>query len=153
MDSVLRALAVYTFLLVLFRLMGKRSMSQVTTFDFLILLVFSEATQQAILGEDFSITHAGLVIATLLVLDRASDYLSWRFPRFRKVTESVPLVLVENGRVLDDVLRKEHLSVDDIRTAAREAHGLERLDQVKWAVLETSGGISVVPRPSSGPGS
>lgn len=145
MDSVLRAIAIYAFLLVLFRLMGKRSMSQVTTFDFLILLVFSEATQQAILGEDFSITHAALVIATLLVLDRGSDYLSWRFPRFRRATESMPVILVANGQVLEEVLRKEHLSVEDVLTAARESQGLERLDQIKWAVLETSGGISIVP--------
>jgi uncharacterized membrane protein YcaP (DUF421 family) len=144
-DSVLRAIAIYAFLLVLFRLMGKRSMSQVTTFDFLILLVFSEATQQAILGEDFSITHAALVIATLLVLDRGSDYLSWRFPRFRRATESMPVILVANGQVLEEVLRKEHLSVEDVLTAARESQGLERLDQIKWAVLETSGGISIVP--------
>ena len=151
MDAVLRALAIYVFLLVLFRLMGKRSMSQVTTFDFLILLVFSEATQQAILGEDFSITHSALVIATLLVLDRGSDYLSWRFPRFRRATESVPVLLVENGRPLEDVLRREHLSVHDVMTAARELQGLERIDQVKWAVLETSGGISVVPWSATGP--
>ena len=151
MDSVLRALAVYSVLLLLFRLMGKRSMSQVTTFDFLILLVFSEATQQAILGEDFSITHAALVIATLLVLDRGSDYLSWRFPKFRRATESMPVVLVENGVLLAEVLRKEHLSIDDVLTAARETQGLERVDQIKWAVLETSGGISIVPKAGAAP--
>ncbi|WP_125776869.1 DUF421 domain-containing protein [Antribacter gilvus] len=146
MDAVLRAVAIYLVLLLLFRLVGKRALSQVTTFDFVILLIVGEATQQALLGEDFSITHAALVVGTLLLLERGADYLTWRFPRLQRVAESVPLVIVEDGRVLHEVLRKEHLSEEDIIGAAREAHGLERLDQIKWAVLETSGGISVVPK-------
>ena len=153
MDAVLRAFALYLVLLVLLRLTGKRSLSQVTTFDFVILLIVGEASQQALLGEDFSVIHAALVIATLLLLDRGSDYLAWRFGWFQRWTQSVPAILVENGRPLNDVLKKFHLTEDDIVTAGREAHGLERLDQVKWAVLESSGGISVIPRrgaPSSG---
>lgn len=146
MDAVLRGLAIYVVLLLLFRLVGKRALSQVTTFDFVILLIVGEATQQALLGEDFSVTHAALVIATLLLLERLSDYLSWRWGWFRRATESVPVVLVEHGRVLAGALAQHHLSPDDVMRAGREAHGLERMDQVKWAVLETSGGISVVPK-------
>lgn len=145
MDAVLRGTLVYVVLLLLFRLTGKRALSQVTTFDFVILLIVGEATQQALLGEDFSLMQASLVIATLLLLDRGSDYLSFRSPRFRRMTESVPVVLVADGRPLEEVLARCHLRVDDVMTAAREAHGLERMDQVKWAVLECSGGISVVP--------
>ncbi|MPV36984.1 DUF421 domain-containing protein [Georgenia subflava] len=151
MDSVLRAVAIYGILLLLFRLLGKRSLSQVTTFDFVILLIVGEATQQAILGEDFSLTHAALVVTTLLLLERAADYLGWRSLRFRRVTESVPLVVVEDGKVLKDVLAKEHLTEDDVMTAARESQGLERMDQIKWAVLESSGGISVVPKMNAAP--
>ena len=146
MDAVLRSLAIYLILLVLFRMIGKRSLSQVTTFDFVILLVVGEATQQALLGEDFSVTHAAIVIGTLLGLERASDYLTWRSPRFRRATESIPVILVADGKPLGDALGKEHLTIEDVTTAARERHGLERLDQIKWAVLETSGGISIVPR-------
>lgn len=151
MDAVLRTLAVYLVLLVIFRLTGKRSLSQVTTFDFIILLIVGEATQQALLGEDFSLTHAALVIATLFLFDRGSDYLAWRFPAFQRATESVPVILVEDGRMLDAVMRKEHISTDDVLAAARETQGLERLDQIKWAVLETSGGISVVPKANAAP--
>lgn len=151
MDAVLRALAIYAVLMVLFRLSGKRALSQVTTFDFVILLIIGEATQQALLGEDFSITHAALVITTLLIVDRLFDYFSWRFPRFQRTADSVPLILLQDGKVLDDVLRREHLSEDDILTAAREKQGLERLDQVKWAVLEVSGGISIVPKENAAP--
>ena len=151
MDSVLRALAMYAVLLLIFRLVGKRSLSQITTFDFVILLVVGEATQQALLGEDFSLTRAALVIATLILAERFSDYLSWRFPRFQRATESIPVVLVEDGEVVAHAMRKSHLSVDDIVTAGRTTHGLERLDQIKWAVLESSGGISVVPKHNAAP--
>jgi uncharacterized membrane protein YcaP (DUF421 family) len=146
MDAVLRAAIVYLVLLLLFRISGKRSLSQVTTFDFVVLLIVGEASQQALLGENFSITHAALVVATLILLDRISDYLGWRLPAFGRVTQSIPVILVEDGRVLTQVLAKEHLDESDILTAARETQGLERLDQIKWAVLETSGGISIVPR-------
>lgn len=151
MDAVLRAIAMYVVLLLFFRLVGKRALSQVTTFDFVILLIVGEATQQALLGEDFSIVQSSLVIATLLLLERGADYLGWRFPRLQRAAESVPLVIVEDGEVLHDVLRKEHLTVDDILHAARETQGLERLEQIRWAVLETSGGISVVPKPRAAP--
>lgn len=146
MDAVLRGLAIYLILFLFFRLSGKRTLSEVTTFDFVLLLVVGEATQQALLGEDFSITQAAIVIATLVGLDRASDFLSWRFARFKRVAESVPLILVDNGKLLRDVLAKEHVSEDDILQSARTTHGLENLDQVKYAVMETSGGISVVPK-------
>jgi uncharacterized membrane protein YcaP (DUF421 family) len=146
LDAVLRGVAVYLVLIVLFRLSGKRTLGQVTTFDFVLLLVVGEATQQALLGEDFSVTHAAVVIATLIGLDRTSDYLSWRFGPFQRATESVPLVLVDNGRLLPDVMAKEHVSEDDIMSAARSTRGLESLEQVKYAVMETSGGISIVPK-------
>ncbi|MGM7666720.1 DUF421 domain-containing protein [Microbacterium sp. A93] len=147
---MLRALVIYLILMLLFRMTGKRSMAQVTTFDFVLLLLVGEATQQALLGEDFSIVNAALVIATLFGLDRASDFLGWRLPFFNRVTESVPLVLVHDGRALDNALAKEHLSEDDILGAARQSQGLERMDQIKWAVLEPSGAISIVPK-SGGP--
>lgn len=146
MDAVLRALAIYLVLMLLFRLSGKRTLSQVTTFDFVLLLVIGEATQQALLGEDFSITHAAIVIATLIGLDRAADYLSWRFAPFKRVTESVFLIIIDNGRLLKDVMGKEHISEDDIMQSARTVHGLENLEQVKYAIMEGSGGISIVPR-------
>lgn len=151
MNAVVGAVTIYAILLLLFRMTGKRTLSQVTTFDFIVLLVVGEATAQALLGEDFSIIQATLVIATLLGIDRLSDYLGWRLPSFRRATESVPVILVEDGKVLKNVLAKEHLDETDVLSAARESQGLERLDQIKWAVLETSGGISIVPKANASP--
>jgi uncharacterized membrane protein YcaP (DUF421 family) len=144
-DAVLRAVAIYLILMLLFRLSGKRTLGQVTTFDFVLLLVVGEATQQALLGEDFSLTQAAIVIATLIGLDRGSGYLSWKFGPVKRVIESVPVVLVNEGTPLREVMAREHVSEEDILSSARSTRGLSNLDQVKYAIMETSGGISIVP--------
>lgn len=148
MDTVLRAAAMYLILLVLIRLTGKRSLAQITTFDFILLLIIGEASQQALLGENFSLAQAAIVVTTLLVLERASDYLSWRLPRFRRWSEGQPTVLVADGMPVAAALDHYHLSVDDVITAGRERHGISDLSEVGWAVLEASGGITVIPRTS-----
>lgn len=146
MDAVLRAVAIYLVLMLIFRLTGKRTIAQLTPFDFVIILIVGEATQQALLGENFSVTYAALVIATLVLLERLADLLSYRFPLLKRMTESVPVVLVEDGRPLPDVMKREQITTEDVMSSARLNQGLERMDQIRWAVLETSGGISIVPR-------
>lgn len=146
MDAVLRSVAIYVFLLVLFRISGKRSLSQITTFDFVLLLIIGEATQQALLGNDFSMTNAFIVITTLLGIDVGLSLLKQRFGTLEKVIDSVPLVLVEDGKLLKDRMEKSRVDEADILAKARELQGLERLDQIKYAVLERSGGITVIPK-------
>lgn len=146
MDAVLRATAVYIVLLLLFRISGRRSLSQLTTFDFVLLLIIGEATQQALLGEDFSLTNAVLVIVTLITFDIALSLVKQRSPSVEKLIDGVPMILVENGRPLSDRLRKSRVSEEDVLEAARRLQGLERLDQIKFAVLEVSGGITVIPK-------
>lgn len=153
MDAVLRAVAVYLVLLLIFRLVGRRSLAQATTFDFVILLIVGEATQQALLGEDFSTVPAALVIATLVLMQRGSDLLAFRSKAFDRVTEGVPTLLISDGQVLRPALRTNLLGEADILEAAREKQGLERLDQIKWAVLEKSGAITVVPKDGAAPSS
>ena len=146
MESVLRAVAIYAFLLLVFRVMGKRSLAQITTFDFVLLLIVGEATQQALLGNDFSVINAWIVIGTLMFLELGLSLVKNWWPRLDPILESTPLVIVENGRLLEDRMAHERVDVEDVLAAAREHHGLERLDQVKYAVLERSGGITIVPR-------
>lgn len=145
MDTVLRSVAVYLFVLVVFRISGKRSLSQITTFDFILLLIISEATQQALLGNDYSIVNALVVIASLIVLDVAFSWMEGRWPGFGRVMGSLPVVIVEHGRLLDDRAKQEGVTLSEILAAGREHHGLERLEQFKYAILERHGGISVVP--------
>jgi uncharacterized membrane protein YcaP (DUF421 family) len=145
MESVLRAAAIYVFLLLIFRITGKRSLAQITAFDFVLLLIIGEATQQALLGEDFSVINAYIVIATLMFLELGLSLLKSWWPRLDPVLDSTPLIVVANGKLLEDRIRHERVDLSDVLAAAREKHGLERLDQIKFAVLERSGGISIVP--------
>jgi len=148
MESILRGLAVYLFLLIIFRICGKRSLAEITTFDFVVLLIIAETTQQALLGEDFSLINCFLLVSTLLSAELLLSVWKRRHPLVDKVLDGVPLILLDNGKVLEDRLRRNRVNPDDILTAAREKHGLERLDQIRFAVLERSGGISIVPKGS-----
>ena len=148
MDTVLRAAAVYLFVLIVFRISGKRSLSQITTFDFILLLIIGEATQQALVGEDYSITNAIVVIGTLITLEMVFSSLGRRWPAFNRVVESLPVVVVEHGKLLEERVKQEGVTVSEILAAGREKHGLERLEQFKYAILERHGGISVVPMDS-----
>jgi uncharacterized membrane protein YcaP (DUF421 family) len=145
MESVLRATAVYGFLLLIFRVFGKRSLAQITTFDFVLLLIVAETTQQALLGDDFSVTNTFVLVATLFVLDVLLSRMKDRWPWFERVAESVPLIIVKDGQPLEERMRRSGIDVNDVLTAARERQGLDRLDQIKYAVLEKNGGITIVP--------
>jgi uncharacterized membrane protein YcaP (DUF421 family) len=146
MDSVLRTASMYGFLVLIFRITGKRSLAQITAFDFILLLIIGEATQQAILGNDFSFTNACVVIATLMFLELGLSLVKGSWPALDPVLESTPVIVVENGRLLEDRAARERVDLQDVLAAARELHGLEHLDQIKYAVLEKSGGISIIPK-------
>lgn len=146
MDAVLRGIAIYVILLIIFRINGKRALGQVTTFDFVLLLIVAETTQQALLGDDYSVTNAFLLILTLVGLDLGLSLLKQRWKRLDLYLEGVPLVIVENGQPIKEYLQKARLDEEDILHAARELQGLERMDQIKYAVLERSGDITVIPK-------
>jgi uncharacterized membrane protein YcaP (DUF421 family) len=145
MEPVIRALAIYVFLVVLFRVAGRRTLAQMTNFDFILLLIISEAAQNAMIGNDFSITNGMLVIATLIALDIFLSVYKHRRPWIECWLDGVPTVLVDHGRPLMNRLNETRVDEDDILTAARHS-GLERMDQIKYAVLEVSGGISIIPK-------
>ncbi|HVE89756.1 MAG TPA: YetF domain-containing protein [Burkholderiaceae bacterium] len=149
MDSVLRASVVYFGLLIIMRLAGKRSLAQITTFDFVLLLIIGEATQNALLGQDFSMTNALIVIVTLVGIDIGLSLLKRRSKALDRFLEDVPLVIVENGVPLKDRMHKARVDEEDILSAARHLQGLERMEQIRYAVLESSGGISIVPMKSA----
>jgi uncharacterized membrane protein YcaP (DUF421 family) len=146
MDAVLRAGAIYVFLLVLMRLSGRRTLSQMTPFDLVLLLIVAEATQQGLLGNDFSVTNAFLVITTLIGLDILMTSLTHRVRWLDRWVNTLPLVLIHDGEVLDDRLDKARVSKEDILEQARATQGIERIEQIKYAVLERGGGISIIPR-------
>ena len=150
MESVIRAAIVYVVLMLLFRIAGKRSLAEVTSFDLVLLLIISEAIQQGLIGNDNSMINAALVVLTLAGLNVSLSLLKQRSKTVEKVLEDVPLVLVEEGRILKERMDKVRVDEDDILEAARESHGLVRLDQIRYAVLERSGEISIVPLRKAG---
>lgn len=146
MDAIVRGFIMYLFLLVLFRIAGRRTLGQMTNFDFVLLLIISEATQNAMIGNDFSLTNGILVILSLVGLDIGFSILKQRFPVLNRHMDGLPLVLVDQGRPLQELMRKTRVDEQDILFSAREKHGLERMEQIKYAVLETNGGISIIPK-------
>lgn len=146
MVSIARALGTYLFLMVIFRAAGKRSLAEITTFDAILLLIISEAVQQALIDSDNSMTNAFLIVTTLVGADMFLEKIALRHKHIDKLLNGGPLVLVEDGRILKDRLEAVRVAEDDILEQARADHGLERMEQVKYAVLERSGGITIVPR-------
>ena len=145
MDSVIRALVTFLFLLIVFRVAGKRTLGDMSPFELVILLIISETTQEAMLDEDHSMTNAGIAIITLVAAGVLMSVLKEKWPGFQRATTGAPLLLIENGKVRHDRLNHARIGVDEIMAAARKDHGLERLSQIKHAVLEAGGGISIIP--------
>ncbi len=148
MESVLRPMVVYLVLLLFFRLAGKRSLASITPFDLVLVLIVAESIQEAMIGNDRSMTNAFLVVMTIMLVDIGFSLAGLRSARFTRITEDEPIILLDRGKVHAERLRKSRVVVEDILQAARETEGLERLDQIKYAVLETNGGISIIPNPS-----
>lgn len=146
MDSVVRAAAVFVFLMLVFRLAGRRTLSEMTNFDFVLVLIISEATQNAMIGEDYSLTNAALVILTLVALDIGLSLWKQRSPRLARWLEGVPTVIVADGKPLTHLMAWARVDEADILAAARELQGLERMDQIKYAILERQGNISIIPK-------
>ena len=147
MDSVVRAAVVYAVMLVLFRFNGKRALAETTAFDFVLLLIISEAVQQSLIDNDNSMINAFLVVTTLLGIDVGLSLLKGRSRTIEKLVDDVPLILIDDGELLRERMDKERVDEDDILQVARSSQGLERLDQIKYAILERNGGISIVPKP------
>lgn len=145
MDMVLRALAIYLILLIVIKIAGRRTLMQMTSFDLILLLIISEATQQALLGEDFSVTGAMLTIITLVVVDILFGYLKKKIPGAENLIDGAPVILVAHGAANQTKLQKVSVSCDDIMLAARQNHGILEMKEIKYAILERNGQISIIP--------
>lgn len=145
MDAVIRATVIYLFLLLLFRLIGNRSLAQVTVFDLVLLLIIGESTQQALIGDNFSITNALVLITTLLTLEALFTIATRRSRFIDRIIDGAPVVVIDNGRMLHDRMHHCGVSESDLMEAARSDRGLERIDQVKYAVVERDGSVSIIP--------
>ena len=148
MDIVLRGIFVFVFLFVLMRIIGKRELSSLEPFDLILLIVLGDAVQQGLTQDDYSLTGAMLAIGTIAALQVGVSYANFRFPRLRPLLDGEPVVIVQDGKPIDRNLRRERLTLDDIAEQAR-IQSIGALDDVAWAVLETSGQISFIKKSDS----
>lgn len=146
MDAVLRGVTVYFTLLLVMRLSGRRTLMQATPFDFVLLLIIAETTQQALLGDDFSITNAVVLIVTLFLTDILLSYLKQWAPAAAAVLDGTPIVLISRGEPDVEALSRSRVSLDDVMETARQQHGLRQLGDIDFAVLEIGGKLSIIPK-------
>jgi len=144
-ESVLRGAAVYFVILIIVRLSGRRTMAEVTVFDLVLILIIAETTQQALLGDDFSIVNAALLIVTLFAMDIGMSYVKQYLPIASKVLDGTPTLLLSHGKLDERAMKRARVDKEEILSSARFQMAVERLDQIKYAVLESDGNISIIP--------
>jgi len=145
MEIVLRATVVYGLLFVLFRGMRKRSLAEMSPFEMILLVALGDIVQQGITQEDYSLTGAFLAAGTFALWVSGMTWASFRSPTARRIIEGVPLVIVDDGKVVEAALRLEHLPVEEVEEAAR-LQGIDDLARVRLGVLEASGKMSFITR-------
>lgn len=143
MEIILRATALFFFVWVLMRMMGKRELSELTAFELVLLISIGDLIQQGVTQEDMSITGALLAVGTIGMWILAFSYASFRWKRSRSIIESFPVVVIEDGRLLDEMLRLERLTTEEVLDAARE-QGIRDLKDVRIGILEADGKFSFI---------
>ena len=144
-EKVLRASLVYAFLVVGLRLAGKRELAQLNPFDLVLLLTISNTVQNAIIGEDNSVTGGIIGAATLLIVNHVVVRLVYGHDRLERLVQGSPTVLMEHGALCEDRLEQELITREELEMAAHK-QGFARLDEIDSAILDPGGGIEFLPK-------
>jgi uncharacterized membrane protein YcaP (DUF421 family) len=150
METVIRITIIYLLILMGLRVLGKREFSQLSTIEVVALLMIPELVAQALVREDFSLTNAIIALSTLFTLVFLNSLLSLHSEKVSKLISGEPTILVIRGKIQEDILSKERITVEEIYNQMHKS-GLENLKDVKWAILESDGKISIVPTESKYP--
>ena len=150
MDIVVRATIAFFFVLFVTRIVGRRELSTLEPFDLIVLVVIGDLIQQGVTQNDFSVTGLLLAGSTITFLAVVVSYASFRLPRLRPVIDGEPVIVVEDGKPIRRNLDRNRITLEELQAAAR-GHGIASLEDVRWAVLETSGSISFIERRASSP--
>jgi uncharacterized membrane protein YcaP (DUF421 family) len=143
MQIVIRAAVLYLFILLVTRSMGRKELSELSAFELILFVVFGDLIQQGVTGDDRSVTGAALAVTTFALLTVLFSYVSFRSSRAQRLLQGIPVVVVRDGRILDDVLRIERLLPDDLKEEARR-QGIADVGEVRIGVLEADGKFSFV---------
>jgi uncharacterized membrane protein YcaP (DUF421 family) len=144
MDLVIRATVVFFFIFLVTRVAGKRELSAMEPFDLILLVVIGDLVQQGITQSDYSVTGSLLVISTITLLTVFLAFVNFRLRFLRSLLEGEPVVLVENGKVIERNMRRERITIEDLEAEGRQQQVTD-VGKMRWAVLETSGRISIIP--------
>ena len=145
MDLVIRAAVIFGFIFLVTRIAGRRQLSDLEPFDVILLVVLGDLVQQGITQSDESVTGTLIVISTITLLSVSVGWLSFRFGRVRLITEGEPIILIHDGQIVEANLRRERLTRGDLEEEAR-GQQLRSLDDVRYAILEDGGSISIFPK-------
>lgn len=148
MDIAIRAIILYCFVIFVMRIVGRRELSSLTAIDLVLLIVMGDAIQQGLTQDDYSVTGAIIVVSTFAVLQVFSSYLGFRSRRIRTLLEGAPVVLIDDGKLLDTNLKRQRLCADDVAEEMR-LQQIMSFDDVRWAILEANGRISFIEKKSS----
>jgi uncharacterized membrane protein YcaP (DUF421 family) len=143
MDLFYRAVFVFVFIYFLTRVMGRRELSSLEPFDLILLVIVGDALQQGLTQDDYSLTGGVVVISTIALLQVFVSWLSFRFPRSRRLLDGEPLIIVERGKVIEKNLDRERMTREELAAQLREQQ-VASVDEVEWAVLETNGTVTVI---------
>ena len=148
MDIVLRGVVVFVFLYVLMRIIGRRELSSLEPFDLILLVILGDAVQQGLTQDDYSLTGAMLAVGTIAIAAGLRVVGELPLPELRSLLDGEPLVVVQDGKPIEKNLKRERITLDDLAEAARK-QSIAKIDDVKWAVMETSGEISFIKKSDS----
>lgn len=148
MDIVIRAVVMFLFVWLVTRAVGRRELSTLEPFDLILLVVIGDLIQQSVTQNDFSVTGGMLAVGTFAAMTVLFSWLAFRFPRVQPVLEGDPVILVERGKTIDRNLHLNRITLEELASQARLSQ-IAHVEDVEWAVLETSGNISFIPKTSS----
>jgi uncharacterized membrane protein YcaP (DUF421 family) len=145
MDIVLRGIVLFIFVSVVMRIVGRRELSSLGAIDLVLLIVLGDAIQQGLTQDDYSVTGAMIAVSTIALMQVSLSYVGFRFRRLRPMLEGEPIVIVQDGHVIERNLRRDRITLDEVQEQARQQQ-IGSLTDVAWAVLEPNGKISFLPK-------
>jgi uncharacterized membrane protein YcaP (DUF421 family) len=143
MDIVFRAIALYAFVVFVMRVIGRRELSSLSAIDLVMLIVLGDAIQQGLTQDDYSVTGAVIAVSTIAAVQVGSSYLSFRSKRARRILEGEPIVIVQDGKLIERNMKRERLTEDEVAEEMR-AQQIASVGEVAWGILESDGTMSFI---------
>jgi uncharacterized membrane protein YcaP (DUF421 family) len=143
MDIALRAAVLYVFLVLVTRVVGRRELSTITPFDLILLIILGDAIQQGLTQDDYSVTGAVIAVSTIAGLQVLTSYISFRSRKARVILEGRPIVVMQDGKLIEKNLRRERMTADEVAEEMR-LQQIASFENVQWAIIEPSGSISFI---------